>query len=138
MIKSEVPFKAFLQLKKNDNGQSDVIVQGSLKLIELVRHLKQNYGLDPASWPLQNSKNSESFIMNEFIQKTKGVYKPCYSHDELCHCRTISTEKVLNSIKDGCLTLQDISRTTMAGTGCGSCHKDIDSLIEQVVNRKSS
>lgn len=137
MIKSEVPYKAFLQLKKNDNGQSEVVVQGNQKLLDLVRYLKKQHGLDPKGWPLQNFKNSECFIVNEFIQKIKSEYKPCYKHDELCHCRTITTEKVLNSIKDGCLTLQDVSRTTMAGTGCGSCHKDIDALIEQIVNLKS-
>jgi bacterioferritin-associated ferredoxin len=137
MVRSEIPFKAFVEMKKNDHGHFEVVVQGSLKLIELVNQLKKQYGVNPHQWPLQDSKNSESFIINEFIQKVKGEYKPCYSHNELCHCRMISTEKVINSIKDGSLTLQDVSRTTLAGTGCGSCHKDIEALIDQMSQFKN-
>jgi len=136
MIKSEIPFKAYLKLLKLENGQTEIVVQGPKKLFDLVNHLKQEHGVDPQKWPLQIEKNSESFIVNEFIQKVNNEYSVCYKHDELCHCRSVATNKVLSCIKDGDLTLADISRHTMAGTGCGSCHKDIEALISQVLNQK--
>jgi len=136
MIKAEIPFKSFIELITDQNGQKSLHFQGHKAFIDLVLDLKNKFGSDPARWPLLDDKKSECFILNEFILKIKGQYKPIYQHEELCHCRTISTEKVLNVIKDGCHTISEVSRATMAGTGCGSCHKDIDNLIEQVCHRK--
>jgi len=137
MTKAEIPYKSFIELVTDQKGQRSLHFQGNKAFVDLVLDLKKKFGSDPMNWPLLEDKKSECFVLNEFILKIKGQYKPAYQHEELCHCRTISTEKVLNVIKDGCATINEVSRTTMAGTGCGSCHKDIENLIDQIHKRHS-
>lgn len=135
MIKAEVPYKFLVQLTLCPDGTKEISVQGSRKLLSLVQDLKSEYGLDPKQWPLQSEKNSENFLVNEFILKAKGEFKLSYEHEELCHCRSVTTEKVFYHIKDGCLTISDVSRATMAGTSCGTCHSDIQGMINQVLQK---
>ncbi|MFN3697467.1 MAG: (2Fe-2S)-binding protein [Pseudobdellovibrio sp.] len=137
MVKAEIPYKSFIELTDDPQGLPRLNFQGNKAFVDLVLDLKKRFGHDPKKWPLLDEKKSECFILNEFILKLKGEYRPAYNHEEICHCRTITTEKVLNVIKDGCQSVGDVSRTTMAGTGCGSCHKDIEKLIQQICNQKS-
>ena len=41
----------------------------------------------------------------------------------------VKTETVKNAVKAGCCSVADVSRTTLAGTGCGSCRKDIEDVL---------
>ncbi len=110
-----------------ENGRFEVV--GSRDLLQKIADLKVEHGSDPQKWPLFSSaKTSEEILINEFIQKSKGEVF-IFNHDELCHCRMVSTEKVKNAIKQGCHSIADVSRTTLAGTGCGSCRKDIETVI---------
>ncbi|AZZ36671.1 hypothetical protein CIK05_07675 [Bdellovibrio sp. qaytius] len=126
MVFAEIPFKARIELKDNV-----VTVRGSKALLDKVNLLKVNHGKDPRKWPKQSVATGEDILINEFILKANSEFKFCYNHEELCHCRNVPTEKVFTSIKNGCFKTEDVSRTTMAGTGCGACRQDIDQLIEQ-------
>lgn len=123
---AEIPYKARIEL--NDNMMT---VKGSNLLLDKVTHLKNKFGNDPLHWPQQQVICGEDILINEFIMKTRREFKFCYSHEELCHCRNVSTEKVFEAIKNECFKVDDVSRATLAGTGCGSCRKDILNLIEQ-------
>lgn len=126
MVFAEIPYKARLELK-----DGKVSVRGSKSLLDKVAALKLQHGADPHQWPQLNALSGEEILINEFIMKINSQFKFCYNHEELCHCRNVSTEKVFNSIKNECFRVEDVSRTTLAGTGCGSCKKDISELIEQ-------
>lgn len=130
-IVAEIPYKAKLVLEN-----SMISVRGPQELVDSVHNLKKKFGPDPQSWPLQISHENFGYLINEFILKVQGQFNLCYKHEELCHCRSVSTIKVLNVIKDGCTNLDDVMRTTLAGTGCGSCRQDIENIFEQFKNNK--
>lgn len=126
-IIAEVPFKAKISLV---DGIMKVIGPQSL-LLKIEKH-KSTFGLDPAKWPEIKVLDGEDILINEFIAKAKNSFSLVYSHEELCHCRMIPTEKVFAVIKENCFTAAEVGRTTLAGTGCGSCRKDTEALIKQL------
>jgi NAD(P)H-nitrite reductase large subunit len=94
---------------------------------------KKLYGDHPEKWKCVKVFDGYDVLLNEFILKCQNNYKMPYVHEELCHCRMVSTQKVLTVIKQGALTLSEIGRVTMAGTGCGSCKKDIEELTNYLI-----
>lgn len=112
------------------NGTVHVV--GSLSLIEQMTELKKNHGTDPTKWSaLKVLKTNNDLLINEFILKCRGEFKLAYDQIELCHCRMVSADRVYNAIKQGAKSVEDICRTTLAGTGCGSCRPDSQSLLDQ-------
>lgn len=49
----------------------------------------------------------------------------------LCKCKFVSEEAILQKILEGATTVEEISLTTHAATGCGQCKKSIEKLLEQ-------
>ncbi len=128
MIKAKIPFKAQIVFDQNQ-----VQVSGSVQLIHKIEKQKTIYGQNPQKWQTVQVVDGDDVLLNEFILKCQNNYKIPYEHEELCHCRMVQTEKVLNVIKQGVFLTSEISRLTMAGTGCGSCKKDIEEIIKYLV-----
>ena len=127
LIVAKSPYQSEINLK---NGSVHIV--GPLSLIKKMNELKKKYGGNPQSWPeLLILKSSDDILINEFILKVKGNFKLAYESEELCHCRMVPVEKVYNAIKQGCRSVDDVGRTTLAGTGCGSCRPDTQKLLEQ-------
>lgn len=121
------PFQTEISLK---DGVIHVI--GSATFLNAVSQMRKINGDNPLAWPnLETLKNEDDLLLNEFILKCKSSFKLAYEHAELCHCRMVPAEKVYDSIKQGCRTIEEVGRTTMAGTGCGSCRPDIEKLLTQ-------
>ncbi|MBC7458440.1 MAG: (2Fe-2S)-binding protein [Bdellovibrionaceae bacterium] len=53
----------------------------------------------------------------------------------MCHCRTVPTETVIQSIKQNCRTVKEISRATKAGTGCGTCIPQLRILLSEILRK---
>ncbi len=107
-------------------------VVGSLHLIQKMNQLKEKYGTNPDAWPVVSElKTSDDLLINEFILKVKDQFALSYPHEELCHCRMVAGEKVYQAIKQGCTTVDEVARATLAGTGCGSCRPDTQKLLDQ-------
>lgn len=119
-----IPFQSQLV---SDEGRIQAV--GSRSLLMQVSQLKADHGIDVTKWPLQDGLSADAMLINEFIRKAKGEVF-VYNHEELCHCRMVPTEKVKNAVKAGCHRVVDVSRTTLAGTGCGSCRQDIEDVIQ--------
>lgn len=49
----------------------------------------------------------------------------------LCRCAGVSRAEVQESVLSGCSTVEDVSKGTRAGTGCGACRDGIRELIEE-------
>ncbi|MGG5174062.1 FAD-dependent oxidoreductase [Pseudarthrobacter sp. J1763] len=49
----------------------------------------------------------------------------------VCRCAGVSVQKIGEAAAQGCSSVAEISRATRAGTGCGGCHSDIKTIIEQ-------
>lgn len=121
------PYQAEIAFR---NGTIHIV--GSVSLIEQMAVLKSSQGADPTKWlPLKIKKTNNDLLVNEFILKCRGEFKLVYDQTELCHCRMVPAEKVYNAIKQGAKTIDDICRTTLAGTGCGSCRPDSQNLLNQ-------
>jgi bacterioferritin-associated ferredoxin len=128
VIKAEIPYKACIFL-----SEGSVSFSGPVDLEIKMNHQKQHYGENPAQWKTCLAKDGYDVLLNEFILKCQNNYKIPYNHTELCHCRMIPTEKVVCAIKQGAFSVSEVSRQTIAGTGCGSCKKDIEELINYLV-----
>jgi bacterioferritin-associated ferredoxin len=128
VIKAEIPFKAFILFEKNQ-----VSFSGPVELEDKIKLQTDQLGPVPSLWQAVKALDGYDVLLNEFILKCQNNYKIPYDHEELCHCRMVQTDKVLNAIKQGLQTVPEISRVTMAGTGCGSCKKDIDDLIKYLL-----
>lgn len=124
---SRSPFQSEISFK---NGVVHVV--GSVKLMKQMSDLKNKFGANPTKWsPLSELSSSDDLLVNEFILKCRGEFKLAFEEAELCHCRMVPAEKVYCAIKQGAITVEDIGRTTLAGTGCGSCRPDSQKLLNQ-------
>ena len=117
---------------------------GPLELIEKIDYCKTQFGTDPKNWsvdakqlaqlvelnPSKPSDQSVDFVLYKFIQKVKRLWALPYKHEELCHCRLVPTEKVTQAIEQGAKTTAAVARVTMAGTGCGTCRTDTETILD--------
>ncbi len=71
-----------------------------------------------------------SLLLKELIQKLKGTWDFPYKEDELCHCRAIACKVVDAAIVYGADTAVKVAAKTSAGTGCGTCRKNTESIIK--------
>jgi bacterioferritin-associated ferredoxin len=128
VIKAEILNKALLSLV--DKKASFV---GPHQLWLKVLEQKKINGDNPEKWTTVNVVDGYDVLLNEFILKCQNDYKLPYMHEELCHCRMVPTGKVTTVIKQGIFTTAEVGRVTMAGTGCGSCKKDIEELTKYLI-----
>ena len=128
-IKSIITNRA--EIKFEDH---QVICNDSFKLIEKITELKKQHGIDPKNWPLDKIKknDSEEILIHEFVSLLQNKYKLSYQHEEICHCRSVPTETVIQGIKQGARSLKEISRATKAGTGCGTCVGHLKILLDEI------
>ncbi|GAB3548713.1 FAD-dependent oxidoreductase [Arthrobacter tumbae] len=49
----------------------------------------------------------------------------------VCRCAGVSRGSIEQAAVVGCSSVAEVSASTRAGTGCGGCHNDIKSIIEQ-------
>jgi nitrite reductase (NADH) large subunit len=48
---------------------------------------------------------------------------------EICNCHHVNESALVGAIRDGCTSLPQLSASTKAGTGCGSCRGNLARLI---------
>ena len=49
---------------------------------------------------------------------------------QICNCNGVSKGDILEAVKKGCRSLKVLCDTTRAGTGCGTCKKQVETLLE--------
>jgi nitrite reductase (NADH) large subunit len=49
---------------------------------------------------------------------------------QLCNCNGVSRGAVAHAIRNGCRSLQAVCASTRAGTGCGSCKRHVQALLD--------
>lgn len=79
--------------------------------------------------PLPMGVGHEEILLREALMKANQNWNYPYLDEELCHCRAIPTQKVDQAIVGGCHTVPSVSKATSAGTSCGTCKSDIESVI---------
>lgn len=54
-------------------------------------------------------------------------------NDEIiCNCMQITRGEIIESAIKGFATIEGIGEDTEAGTACGSCHDDIQKILDEV------
>lgn len=132
-VKSNITRKAEIKLT-----EGEISCAGSYQIVERLKSYKNEFGNDPAKWPIKPVQDNYDILINEFILKCRNQYQISYAHEEMCHCRTVPTETVIQSIKQNCRTVKEISRNTKAGTGCGTCVPNLKILLDEILNSKAS
>ena len=46
-----------------------------------------------------------------------------------CRCHNVSYGKIYDAVRNGARTVEEVSRATGAGTGCGKCREFLDFLV---------
>jgi nitrite reductase (NADH) large subunit len=54
----------------------------------------------------------------------------------VCLCNFVEEKEIRALLKKGVLTTSDIQTLSKAGTSCGRCLPEIDSLVEKYKNKK--
>lgn len=108
---------------------------GSLSFLNLIQSKIQEQGSKPEKWSLLSEvTNGDEAMLNNFISKLQSA-EVSAEHDEICHCRMVEREKIEQSIFQGSFSREEISRTTLAGTGCGSCRNDLEKILKKNLNQ---
>jgi len=48
----------------------------------------------------------------------------------VCICKRVTDRQIVKAIVDGASTVEEVGRACNAGTGCGACTEQIQSLID--------
>jgi bacterioferritin-associated ferredoxin len=49
----------------------------------------------------------------------------------VCVCFAVTDKEIRRAIDDGAKTREDVTRACRAGGDCGSCHRQIEAMIEE-------
>ena len=50
--------------------------------------------------------------------------------EQVCNCNSVSKGEIVAAVKAGCSSLAAVCEATRAGTGCGSCRPEVESIVE--------
>lgn len=107
---------------------------GPLSLLKLVNSKIATEGEDPKKWQrIKSALHDDEIMLNNFIDKVCNRL-PIDEHIEICHCRMVNLDKIESAIFQGCRTVDEIIKYTLASTGCGTCRKDIEKIINQMMS----
>lgn len=119
-----------IEVKYNEQGLFESgRVKACLEITRQMALLRKNFGADVKKWPIPDGNDHGSMLIRELILKVTGQWQFPYSHDEVCHCRTVSTHTVDQAIVAGASSVEQIQRETLASTSCGTCRPDVESII---------
>ncbi|CAI9402225.1 FAD-dependent oxidoreductase [Aestuariimicrobium sp. T2.26MG-19.2B] len=49
--------------------------------------------------------------------------------DTVCRCNSVTKARIVRAVNEGCTTVDEVSRTTRASTGCGDCARLVGDII---------
>jgi len=49
----------------------------------------------------------------------------------ICHCHRISERTVVDVVRNGALSTEEVGRACGAGTSCGGCRPTLDAIVEK-------
>lgn len=130
-IHAELIGRDLIEVVNGDSGQKKIHFIGCKEFYLNVINLKKQYGLDPKNWIAPKDNSHSSLVLKEFILKYKGQWKNVYEHEELCHCRFVSTQIVEQAILAGAHTTDQVSRWTSASTACGTCKPVVEEILKE-------
>lgn len=125
---AELRAQDLIEMDSEDSRFIRVI--GCTQTLKLVRSYQASYGPDVTQWPLPEGNSHSELLLKEALQKQRGQWQFPYPHQEICHCRAVSTERVDQAILQGAHNPQKVSRLTSASTACGTCRVDVEKILK--------
>lgn len=131
MTKYQAEFKGrdLICLEVSEANQTEMSVIGCTDLMALVRRYQVQFGENINLWPFPEGDGHADLLLKEVILKYKKIWNYPYLESEICHCRSVTTEAVDESILAGAHSPSDVSRLTGASTACGTCRPDVEKII---------
>ena len=86
-----------------------------------IRHAQKN-----GVRTLEELKNFSNIVIenDEELKEVERVLK------NVCTCKQVALQTVVDAVKNGANTVDDVKNITKAGTGCGRCEGLIESIIK--------
>ena len=94
--------------------------------LEKEEYLKVRHAMVKGARTIPDIEKMTDIIIgdNDHAQKIQEVL------DNACRCKKVSYETVVNAVKNGAETLDDVRIATGAGTICARCCKLLERIIE--------
>ncbi len=125
--RAEIEAQDLIELDTEDASYLKVV--GCSATLDLLRKYRKEYGVDSSQWPMPAQGDHSSLLLKEALEKQRGSWQFPYPHDELCHCRSVTTHKVDQAILAGAHTTEQVSRLTSASTACGTCRPEVEKIL---------
>ena len=109
---------------------SELTALGPLPFLRQVNEWRNKFVGPLSSVTMPEGDDTGSMLLREILLKAKGEWNPPYQQEQMCHCRAISTTKVEEAILVGNHSHRKVSRMTSASTACGTCHPDVQAMID--------
>ncbi|MCB0391028.1 MAG: (2Fe-2S)-binding protein, partial [Bdellovibrionales bacterium] len=132
-FKKKIPGREELSLELSLDGDGNIKnfhlkAVGSLAFLRLIEKYRKLFAGPLTNVHEPEETNTGALLLREAILTAKGQWLPPYKELQLCHCRSIPTEKVMESILIGANTTEKVSRMTSASTACGTCMPDVQAI----------
>lgn len=139
-FRAELKGRDLIEIKTAESAsdKTQIKVVGCTELLSLVRKHQVQHGKDPQHWPLPQGDSHAELLLKEVLLKSRGQWTYPYTHEELCHCRNVATEKVDQAILAGAHRCEVVSRQTGASTACGTCRPDVQKIIDFRLKNQAS
>ena len=139
-FRAELKGRDLIEIKtaESANEKTRIKALGCTELLSLIRKNQVQFGKDPQHWPLPQGSSHSELLLKEVLLKSRGQWTYPYNHEELCHCRSVATEKVDQAIIAGAHRCEVVSRQTGASTACGTCRPDVQKIIDFRLKNQAS
>ena len=132
-----LPHREKITLQVDAQGNVQWQVMATESTWQLLRQFKSRYG-SVFDWPEPQGHSVSELLLKVLLRKLRGQWDPPYGEDELCHCRMVPTERVVEAVICGAHSTDQVSRWTQASTACGTCRPDSLAMIDYILNLKQS
>jgi nitrite reductase (NADH) large subunit len=80
--------------------------------------------------PISDDRSELLFPQTAHATQTSAADLP--DDAQVCNCNGVSKGAIVTAVKSGCRSLKTLCDRTRAGTGCGSCKRDVGVILEAV------
>ena len=138
-FKREIPGRERLELDIEYEGNKIINLKisglGSLQFLRFVNSLRSLSGIKISELEVPQGylAQPDQLLFRQAVLELKKLWNPPYLQKQICHCRSVSTQVVENSILVGANTTNQVSRMTSASTACGTCMPDVQAMINYIL-----
>lgn len=88
-----------------------------------------------AHTPAETTRSAVSTIPSNLPVTPPMPASNAASDPLVCFCRHVREGTLVDAIRDGCCSVEDLAARTRAGTGCATCRFDLLDLIARTTTR---